>query len=316
MADRVAFSLFGLDVYWYGVFIAVGLLLAALLMLRREKRLGLKKDTSIDLLLWTLPVAVVCARLYYIAFSWDMFRGNLRAMLDVRGGGLAIYGGVIGGFFCLVVFSRVRKVPLSSLVDLAAPSLALGQAIGRWGNYTNAEAFGRPVARAWMEFFPFAVWIEEDSLWHYATFFYESVWCLLTAAGLVLAEKLGKMRRSGDVCWWYLALYGAERGFVEGLRTDSLYFMGARVSQLLSAALLAASAAVFALRAVGAKGRGAYLWLLGSACALISPWCGGGAATAALLAAGLICAFGAYSQGDAQSKETNDGGGHEQSIVH
>ena len=294
MDSRVAFRAFGVDVYWYGVLIAGGLLAAAVWMSRREKRLGLEKDTAIDLLLWTLPAAIIGARAYYVAFSWDMFRGNLGAILDIRSGGLAVFGGIIAGFLCIFIYSRVKKVPLYALLDLAAPSLALGQAVGRWGNFANGEAYGRAVAREWMRFFPFAVHIQEDGLWHYATFFYESAWCLLTAVSLGVAEKKGIIRRRGDVFWWYLALYGAERAFVEGLRTDSLYLFGARVSQLVSAGILCAACGVFAARAIRRKGRRAAAYLAGCACALLSPWCGGGIWTAGLLALALLCAMAAY----------------------
>jgi len=301
MKERVAFSIFGFDIYWYGVMIAAGILLAATLMLSREKRLGLKKDLSIDLLLVTLPVALICARLYYVAFSWSQYRGNVMAILDIRSGGLAIYGGVIGGFFTVLAFARVKKLRFGVLADLAAPSLALGQAIGRWGNFANSEAYGEAAAHAWQQFFPFSVYIEADGLWHYATFFYESIWCFLIVAVLLLGERKQVFRRKGDIFWWYLALYGAERAFVEGLRTDSLFFMRARVSQLLSAALLAVAIGVFTVRAVRAGRKAGYYALICMACAIIAPWFGTGWIAAALLAIGLSGAVWAYRHTEAQA---------------
>ena len=157
--------------------IALGVLLGVLLSIKREERLGLAKDTTIDLALVGVPAALVGARLYYVIFSWDMYKDDLWKIFSVREGGMAIYGGVLAGVFAGWIFSRVRKTPFLSLADLAAPSLALGQAIGRWGNFVNQEAYGYTVTNPALCHFPIAVFIEADGQWHLATFFYESVWC-------------------------------------------------------------------------------------------------------------------------------------------
>ena len=161
---------------------------------------------------------------------------------------MAIYGGIIGGVLAGAIYGRRKKLPFWKLADLAAPSLALGQAVGRWGNFVNQEAYGRVAAHAWQRRFPIAVFIRADGLWHYATFFYESVWCLLIVILLLNLERRDRFRRAGDVFLAYVFLYALERTFVEGLRTDSLYLGPLRVSQALSVVAMAAVAILWRLR--------------------------------------------------------------------
>lgn len=246
---RMAFQLFGIPVYWYGLLITSGVLAGLLLMSIREGRFGLSKDTSVNLALWVVPAAIVCARIYYVAFTWDSFKDNLWSVFNIRGGGMAIYGSLIGGFLTAIFFARTKKINLFTLCDLTAPAVAIGQAIGRWGNFFNQEAYGVPMTNPSFQFFPAAVWIEEQSGWFAATFFYESAWCALIVAFLLIAEKKHFFRRSGEEFLWYVTLYAFERMLVEGLRTDSLYFGPVRVSQALSLALFVVGALlIFSLR--------------------------------------------------------------------
>ena len=240
-------NVFGLEIHWYGILIALGMALAVALASLREKRLGLPKDTGIDLALVGIPAAIVCARLYYVLFSWRAYAANPIHILYIWEGGMAIYGGIIGGVLAGSLYGRVKKLPFLKLADLAAPSIALGQAIGRWGNFVNQEAYGRVAAQAWQQRFPIAVFIQADGQWHYATFFYESAWCFLIVATLLIAEKKRRLR-DGDVFLGYVFLYALERALVEGLRTDSLYLGAFRVSQLLSLAALLVCAALFLKR--------------------------------------------------------------------
>lgn len=235
---REAVTLFGFSVRWYGILIAFGAALAIVLSGRREKDRGLGEDTVVSMALWVLPVSIVCARLYYVAFSFDAYRGDLARVFRIREGGLAIYGGVIGGALTGVVWAKRRRVSALALADAVAPGLALAQAIGRWGNFLNQEAYGARIQNPAMRFFPAAVFIRAENDWFAATFFYESAWCFLICAAILLLERKKPFPNRGDAALLYAILYAFERTLVEGLRTDSLYWGQARVSQLLSALAL------------------------------------------------------------------------------
>ena len=241
------FEVFGLSIRWYGLLIAVGMALGILLGSLREKRYGLPKDTAVDLALCGVPAAILGARLYYVLFSWRDYAADPISALYVWQGGLAIYGGIIGGLLAGFIYARVKKLSFLTLADLAAPGFAIGQAVGRWGNFFNQEAYGRIVAAEWMRRFPLAVFIQADGQWHYATFFYESLWCLMIVAIILFLEHKGVFRHPGDTFLTYLLLYSVERALVEGLRTDSLYLGPVRVSQALSV-VAALTAALLLLR--------------------------------------------------------------------
>ena len=250
------FSIFGLTVRWYGLLIALGIGLGILLASYRERRMGLPRDTVVDLALCGVPSAIVGARLYYVIFSWEMYRENPVSALYLWEGGLAIYGGILGGLLAGWVYAKVKGLNFLTLADLVAPSFALGQAVGRWGNFFNQEAYGRAVTAEWMRRFPIAVLIRADGLWHYATFFYESCWCALIVIFLLIADKKGLFKRPGDTFFTYALLYAIERALVEGLRTDSLYWGAVRVSQALSVCAAAACAAILIYRRKTPRKRG------------------------------------------------------------
>lgn len=236
---------------WYSVLIVTGVCLALFLASREEKRLGLPKETVVDLALWVIPAGIIGARLYYVLFAWETFRAHPISILYIWQGGLAIYGAVIGGGLAALLFSHGRKLNPLALLDMIAPGLLLAQAIGRWGNFFNMEAYGLPVTSPAWQFFPAAVRIPSPGgdTWHMATFFYESMWNLAGFGVLMLTRR--RMARPGDTTLWYFLLYGSGRLIIEGLRTDSLMATDTlRISQLLSAALCLAAVAVFALRSV------------------------------------------------------------------
>lgn len=250
--SRSGITVLGLVIHWYGLLIALGVLGAVLIAGHREARLGLKKDTALNLALVCVPVGIVCARLYYVAFSWADFAANPVEIFNLRGGGLAVYGGVIGGALAALAYAWLKKASLGAIADLVAPGLAFAQALGRWGNFFNQEAYGAAVTNPALRFFPISVYIE-GSGWHYAAFFYESFWCALICALLLLAEKKGWMKRRGDGFLAYLFLYALERCLVEGLRTDSLYLGPFRVSQLLSFCALLTVVILLCLRMRGKR---------------------------------------------------------------
>lgn len=231
------FGIQGLNIAWYGVIIASGLILGILLASFRARRRGWSSDLVLDFILLAVPLAIIGARTYYVAFEWDYFAANPAKIIAINQGGLAIYGAVIGGFLAAFIFSRAAKFPFLKLIDLVIPSLILGQAIGRWGNFVNQEAFGALVANPNLQFFPLAVYIQSLGEWHQATFFYES-FCntILLVITLLLGRKGVK---DGTLLATYFIGYGVVRAVIEGLRTDSLYLFGSiRVSQLLSTLLV------------------------------------------------------------------------------
>lgn len=245
--SRTAIELFGLNIHWYGVLIVTGIALGVWLAQSREERLGVPKETTLDLALLCIPAAIVGARAYYVAFSWENFSsGPWWNVFAIWEGGMAVYGGIIAGVLAGWLYCRAKRLPFWKLADLVAPSIALGQAIGRWGNFVNREAHGGLVTNSALKFFPMAVEIEGS--WYYATFFYESVWCFLIAAFLLVGERNRRFRRDGDAFLWYVFLYALERSFVEGLRTDSLYLGPVRVSQLLSVLAMCAAAVILIVR--------------------------------------------------------------------
>ena len=220
---------------WYSFLIVTGILLALILARREEKRLSLPKDTMIDLALLLLPLGILGARIYYIVFSWSLFSHDFLSVFRIWEGGIAIYGGVIGGFAAVLFFSRRRRISFLLLCDLISPGLVLAQSIGRWGNWFNIEAYGLPVTNPSLCFFPLAVQVPNDGYtWHLATFFFESLWNLVIFLFLIIFRRR-KSCRTGDVFCFYLLLYAAGRLIIEELRMDSLYTASSiRVSQLLS----------------------------------------------------------------------------------
>lgn len=239
--DRFAFvNLFGiqgLNIAWYGVIIASGLLLGIVLASMRARRRGWSSDLVLDFILLAVPLAIIGARAYYVAFEWDYFSANPGLIIAINQGGLAIYGAVIGGFLAAFIFSKAAKFPFLKLIDLVIPSLILGQAIGRWGNFVNQEAYGALITNPNLQFFPLAVYIQSLGEWHQATFFYES-FCnsILLVVTLLLGRKGVK---DGTLLATYFIGYGVARAVIEGFRTDSLYlFANIRISQVLSAVLV------------------------------------------------------------------------------
>ena len=220
----------------YGILIALGVVAAVLYMSREAKRLSLPDETAVDMALWSVPIAVLFSRLYYVAFTWERYRHDLISIFKVWEGGLAIYGGVIGGALGVYALSRYKKLPFLQLLDLVSPGLILGQAIGRWGNFFNGEAFGAAITNPAWQFFPVAVFVEGQ--WHMATFFYESVFNLLGFFVLLRLRRWSYSRGHGFLLQWYFIWYGLVRMVIEGLRTDSLMWGGVRVSQALSALLV------------------------------------------------------------------------------
>ena len=244
--DRVL-QIGSFSIHYYGLIIAIGLALAVIYGLRRKKTFGLTEDHILDGALLIVPFAIICARLYYCAFSWDSFKDDPISMLYIWNGGLAIYGGVIGAALGIVVYCKVRKISLGATLDLVALGFLIGQAIGRWGNFMNREAFGAPVSENYfLAMGLFNRYLGEYQYFH-PTFLYESLW---NVVGFVALHFLSKKRQyDGQIALGYVAWYGLGRAIVEGLRTDSLWWGPFRVSQLLAAVSCIAAVTVLLVQA-------------------------------------------------------------------
>ena len=219
-----------LTIHFYGLIIAVGMLLAVLYASKRSKEFGLKEDDLIDGVLWVAPFAIICARLYYCIFEWDQYASNPISILYIWNGGPAIYGGVLGAVIGLSVFCKVRKIKATAMMDVVSLGLLIGQLVGRWGNFMNREAFGAPTdSFLRMGLYNTATGAVE---YYHPTFLYESLWNFV---GFLLLHFLSKKRKyDGQVALGYVAWYGLGRAFIEGLRMDSLYWGPFRVSQVLA----------------------------------------------------------------------------------
>ena len=228
-----SFNLFGLEIYFYGVIIALGFILAALYCAKRAKEFGLSSDELYELVIWLIPTCIIGARLYYVLFKLDYFIANPNKIFALRNGGLAIYGGIIAGIIVGIIWCRAKRIRVFAVADLTAFGLLIGQSVGRWGNFINREAFGAQTeifCRMGLTVPGF------ETLYVHPTFLYESLWNILGLIVLHIWSKRGKRKYDGQVFWLYILWYGLGRAWIEGLRSDSLYIGSTdiRVSQLLA----------------------------------------------------------------------------------
>lgn len=239
--DRVAFQLGSITVYWYGIIIMAGVVLGIVLANKEGNRQGLPKDTFTDLILIALPIALIFARLYYVLFEWDYYFKNPEKIVAIWQGGIAIHGALIGGTIVSIWYAKRKKIPFLKLADIAAPSLILGQAIGRWGNFMNQEAHGGVVSRTFLENLYLPEFIINqmyiDGQYYHPTFLYESLWNLLIFAFLIFLRKKNLIQ--GEIFFSYLIFYSIGRFFIEGMRTDSLMLFDIiRMAQVVSLILI------------------------------------------------------------------------------
>lgn len=227
----VAFSIFGIEIYWYAIMIVTAMIVALLVLKMREKYFDISFSDIIDLAIYVIPISIISARTYYIIFSLDDYISNPISMLEFRSGGLAIYGGIIGGILTCYVFCKKRKINFINLLDYIVPSLVIGQAIGRWGNFFNVEAYGTQTNLPWrMGIYEFGEYIEV-----HPTFLYESICNLIL---FIILINIKNKKFSGQTVCIYLIGYGFIRMIIEGLRTDSLMLGNIRISQVLSLIIL------------------------------------------------------------------------------
>lgn len=222
--NPIAFTVFGIDVMWYGILIACSMITATAITYKRAPRHSLTSERILDFVLICIPAGIIGARLYYVVFNWEQYSGDFFKIINLRLGGLAIHGGLIFGLGTAAVLCILHKLRPLDLLDLVIPSIALAQAIGRWGNYFNSEAHGGPTDLPW------AVTIQGQT--YHPTFLYESIWCLLLFFILLYLDN--HRRFEGQVFFSYGILYSLERIFVEHLRTDSLMIGPFKQAQVLS----------------------------------------------------------------------------------
>ena len=247
----VLFTIFGFPIYWYSIFIVIGLLLGIKITTILIRRRGYNDEVVWDLIIAGVPLGLVGARLFFVAFNWDFYRYNIGAIFSLRMEGVAIYGAVIGGVLAAYIVSRFRKCSFFDIADCAAPSLILAQALGRWGNFFNQEVYGGVVENvsgqisSHLALFPPAVYIDAVGEWHVALFLIESVWNLIVFACLM--TFFYKSKRRGCTTFLYFALYSGMRAILEGFREEEfiLTMFGLPVDRILAAAVCIVAVVLF-----------------------------------------------------------------------
>lgn len=241
--DPIAIRMGPLTVHWYALIIITGLLLGYLFAYIECRRRHIDPNLLIDFLFYAVPAAIIGARIYYVAFSWDKYRGHLGEIFAIWHGGIAIHGAIIGALIAAIIFTKRRNLSFWGWADLIAPSLILGQGIGRWGNFINQEAHGGAVSRAFLEHLHLPDFIIQqmaiDGVYYAPTFLYESLWDIAGFILLFLVRRLTFRKEKGDIFLGYLIWYSIGRFYVEGLRTDSLMLTtNLRMAQVISIAII------------------------------------------------------------------------------
>ncbi|MDE6797089.1 MAG: prolipoprotein diacylglyceryl transferase [Ruminococcus sp.] len=257
--NPTAFTIFGMNIQWYGIIITFGLVLALLYVMPKMKRFGLDAEKALDAIIGGVVGGIVGARTYYVIFNWDSYKGDIMAIINTRNGGLAIYGGIIGSVAVGLIICKLRKIKFLPMLDITVLGFLIGQGIGRWGNFVNQEAFGSNTDSLFGmtggEIQSTILADRASGLDYLQTvhpcFLYESVWCLL---GFLLISLYSRKRKyDGQILLMYMTWYGAERFVVEGLRTDSLMIGSLRVSQILSAVICIISVVIQILMLIRVK---------------------------------------------------------------
>lgn len=245
--SKIAFSIFGINIAWYAILIVFAIILAFILYKKREGLYKICFSDVFDLGLYVIPISFLCARAYYVLFNLEYYMQNPLEIINIKQGGLAIYGGIIGGAITCYCFAKKRKIAFWDLLDYLVPALALGQAIGRWGNFMNIEAYGIETTN----FLRMGIWEQGIYKEVHPTFLYESTVDLLLFFFLFFRQKNRKF--SGEITYLYLTFYSLARFFIEGLRIDSLMLGNYRISQILSAIIFVVFCSILAKKEKEAK---------------------------------------------------------------
>lgn len=245
-----------IKIYWYAFFIFLAVLIGGTLFLRETKKYGIKEESMIDMLFYLIPISIIGARLYFVAFNFSMYKNNLIDIVKIWEGGLAIHGGIIAALIYLFIFIKRKRVKMGRMTDFFIPALLLGQSIGRWGNFFNQEAYGKEVSLKFLQSLNLPKFIVEgmniNGLYYHPTFLYESLWCLLGFI-LVLFIKKWKYLKIGQLTSIYFVWYGVGRLFIESLRLDSLMLGNFKVAQLTSILMIIIGIILFIVLNRGSK---------------------------------------------------------------
>ena len=225
------------QIYWYSFFIFLGLLIGGALALKEAKRFKIPENVMINYFFYLIPIVLIGARIYYVLFNLDYYASNLISILKVWEGGLAIHGGIIAGVIWTIIYMKKYEINIIKITDIMCVSLILGQAIGRWGNFFNQEAFGSAVSLDYLKSLHLPKFIIDNMFiegeYHHPTFLYESFFCLIGFIVLILIRRL-KFIRNGQITATYFIIYGILRFNIEALRTDSLMLGGVKMAQIVS----------------------------------------------------------------------------------
>lgn len=250
------------QISWYSVFILIELFIGGTVLLREARKFNMNDEFLSNLVFWTAIFAIVGARLYYVAFNWNYYGQNPLDIIKIWEGGLAIHGAILFGFIFIFFYTLRYRVKLFRVLDIAAPGLIIGQAIGRWGNFFNQEAYGGEVTRSFLENLHIPKFIIDgmyiNGTYYHPTFLYESLWCLLGFIILILIRRFYKYLKKGQLTGLYFMWYSAGRFFIEGLRTDSLMLGEYKMAQLVSVSLFVIGLIIVVWRARGSKFEGLY----------------------------------------------------------
>lgn len=251
--NPIALRLGALEIHWYGVIIASGVILAVYLAVQEAKRRNVSEDHILNLVLYSLPFALIGARAYYVAFEWPYYSQHPSEIIAIWHGGIAIYGALIAAAIVFIVYCRIKDLSIWLVLDIAAPTVMIAQAIGRWGNFMNQEAFGQVTSLSFLHELHLPEWIIQQMFingqYRMPTFLFESAW---NVCGFILLMSIRHHKdwfKQGEVFLTYVLWYSFGRFFVEGMRTDSLYITaGLRVSQLVSIVLFVSAVIIFIYR--------------------------------------------------------------------
>ena len=244
--DPVAFQIGNITVYWYGIIIATAVIIGLILVIKQSEKQGIASEFFLDFIIIAIPVTIISARAYYVIFRWNIYKTDLTQIFAVWKGGLAIHGAILGGFFTLVFMTRKRHISLARAVDILTPSVVLGQAIGRWGNFINQEAYGGIVSEGFINHFPQFIKNQMyiNGKYYHPAFLYESLWDFSIFIILIINRRKEYLL-DGDLLLIYAIFYSSGRFFIEGLRTDSLMIGQYKVAQLISIIIIVISGTLF-----------------------------------------------------------------------